>query len=80
MTGPVKDQDRLQDEMEATCEGMVTASKEFTKCGGLHKAAVRLTLTIRLPNCDGGKSAIAERLMKQYVLKHEEVVLEERQR
>ena len=28
-----KDQDRLQDELEFTCEGMVTASKEFTNAG-----------------------------------------------
>ena len=27
-----KDQDRLQDELEFTCESMVTASKEFTNC------------------------------------------------
>ena len=27
-----KDQDRLQDELEFICEGMVTASREFTNC------------------------------------------------
>ena len=34
-----KDQERLQDELEFTCEGMVTASKEITNCWALHKAA-----------------------------------------
>ena len=34
-----KDQDDLQDELEFTCEGMVTASKAFTNCWALHNAA-----------------------------------------
>ena len=34
-----KDQDRLQDELEVTCEGMVTASKEFSNCWALPNAA-----------------------------------------
>ena len=34
-----KDQDRLQDELEFTCEGLVTASKEFANCWALHNAA-----------------------------------------
>ena len=34
-----KDQDRLQDELEVTCEGVVPASKEFTNCWALHNAA-----------------------------------------
>ena len=34
-----KDQDRLQDALEFTCEGMVTASKEFTNCWTPHSAA-----------------------------------------
>ena len=34
-----KDQDRLQNELEFTCEGMVTASKELTSCWALHIAA-----------------------------------------
>ena len=35
----LKDQDRLQDELEFTCEGMVPASKEFTNSWALHNAA-----------------------------------------
>ena len=35
----LKDQDRLQDELEFTCEGMVAVSKEFTNCWDLHDAA-----------------------------------------
>ena len=34
-----KDQDRLQDELEFTCEGVITAPKEFTNCWALHNAA-----------------------------------------
>ena len=34
-----KDQDRLQDELEFTCKGMVNASKEFTNCWALHNTA-----------------------------------------
>ena len=34
----LKDQDRLQDELEFTCEGMVAASREFTSCWALHNA------------------------------------------
>ena len=34
-----KDQDLPQDELEFTCEGMVTASKEFTTCWVQHNAA-----------------------------------------
>ena len=36
-----KDQDRLQGGLEFTCEGMVTASKEFTNCWALHDAACK---------------------------------------
>ena len=36
-----KDQDRLQDELEFTCESMVTASKEFTNCWPNLKGAFR---------------------------------------
>ena len=66
-----KDQDRLQDELEFSCEGMVTASKEFTNCWAVHNAACanvnryERKTEWRSP----GKSAIAERLIKQYVLK-----------
>ena len=35
----LKDQDRLHDELEFTCEDMVTASKEFTNCWALHNPA-----------------------------------------
>ena len=35
----LKDQNRLHDELEFTCEDMVTASKEFTNCWALHNAA-----------------------------------------
>ena len=35
----VGEEDRLQDELEYTGEGMVTASKEFTNCWALHNAA-----------------------------------------
>ena len=35
----LKDQNRLQDELEFTCEGMVTASREFSNCWALHNAA-----------------------------------------
>ena len=34
-----KDQDRLQDELELTCQGMATTSKEFANCWALHNAA-----------------------------------------
>ena len=34
-----KDQDRLQDELEVTCESVVTASKDFTNCGALYEVA-----------------------------------------
>ena len=34
-----KDQDRLQDELEFTCEGVDTASKEFANCWALLNAA-----------------------------------------
>ena len=34
-----KDQDRSQDELEFTCEGIVTASEEFTNSWALHNAA-----------------------------------------
>ena len=44
-----KDQDRLQDELEFTCEGMVTASKVFTNCWALHNAACAY-VTIRVQN------------------------------
>ena len=32
-----KDQDRLQDELEATCESMVIASREFSNCRAPHE-------------------------------------------
>ena len=35
---PQKDQDSLQDELEFTCEGVVTASMEFINCWALHNA------------------------------------------
>ena len=34
-----KDQDRLQDELECSCEDLATASKEFSNCWAAHKAA-----------------------------------------
>ena len=34
-----KEQERSQDELEFTCEGIVTASKEFTSSWALHSAA-----------------------------------------
>ena len=34
-----KDQNRLQDEVEFTCEGIVTASKEFKNSRALHNEA-----------------------------------------
>ena len=39
-----KDQDRLHDELEFTCEGIVIASKEFTNC------------SVRKRKCDEGKT------------------------
>ena len=36
-----KDQDRLQDELEATCDSMVTVSKEFTNCWATLNGALR---------------------------------------
>ena len=33
-----KDQDRLLDELEVTCESIVTTTKEFTKCWALLEA------------------------------------------
>ena len=56
----LKDQDRLQDELEFTCEGMVTASREFTNCWALHNAACADV---------NNTSATVVRLMKQLVLK-----------
>ena len=65
-----KDQDHLQDELEFTCEGMVTASKEFRNCWALHNAACAdFNNTSSKLSGALGKSAIVERLMKQYVLK-----------
>ena len=48
-----KDQDRLQDELEATCESMVIASREFTNCWALHEvASANLNGTFReVSNC-----------------------------
>ena len=34
-----KDQDRLQDEMECTCEDLAIVSKEFSNCRATHEAA-----------------------------------------
>ena len=34
-----KDQDRLQDELECSCEDLATASKEFSNCWATHEAA-----------------------------------------
>ena len=34
-----KDQARLQDELECTCEDLATASKEFSNCWATHEAA-----------------------------------------
>ena len=36
-----KEQDRLHDEMEATCESMVAASKEYTNCWAILNGAFR---------------------------------------
>ena len=34
-----KDQDRLQDELECTCEDLAIVSKEFSNCWATHEAA-----------------------------------------
>ena len=43
-----KDQDRLQDELEATCESMVDASKEYTNCWANLNGALREVNNLRV--------------------------------
>ena len=55
-----KDQDRLQDELEFTCEGIVTATKEFTNCCALHNAACE-NVTVASANLNGAFRELSNR-------------------
>ena len=66
-----KDQDRVQDELEFTCEGMVTASKQFTSCWALHSAACANVnnTSAKLRGAFRGSQQSPSDPMKQSVLK-----------
>ena len=55
-----KDQDRLQDELDCSCDDLATASREFSNCWATHEAATaKLSSAFReVNNCRAAHEAI----------------------
>ena len=43
LEGAQMDQDRLQDELDCSCEDLVTAAREFSDCWAAQEAAIEMT-------------------------------------